>query len=228
MAYVGCHHSRIPGLGHIGAVEKESGYTSIHYVLRLRDSKIPESDRPWFELQLRTLGQEWWSTMEHHLGYKPSKRTNMGAKRQFRVLSRMIGAIDEHFNLLYEELNRFQKETTYNAEDLLNAENLPAVLAELGISCAQRDINNILKFLYSRGVEMVADMRALATPSRLEMINNTYLAETGRAPLNLEVIAALAALRGVPSHERATHKAVLAQITYRGAWDSIRQEFTEG
>ena len=100
------------------------------------------------------------------------------------------------------------------------------MLSELGISCAQRDINNILKFLYSRGVEMLADLRVLATPNRLEMINNTYLAEVGRAPLNLEVIAAMAALKGVSTDEKAMHQAVQAQIAYRGTWDAIRQEFT--
>ncbi len=226
-AYMGAQQTRVPGLEHLDWIEKESGYTSIHYVLRLRESEVSADNRPWFELQVRTLGQEWWGTMEHHLGYKPGKRTHMAAKRQFRVLSRMIGAIDEHFNLLYEELSRFQEETDYSSTDPLNPENLPAVLAELGISCAQRDINNILKFLYSRDVEMVADLRSLATPNRLEMIRNTYLAEVGRAPFNLEVIAALAALRHIPAEPEAIRRTVLAQIAYRGAWDAIRQEFTQ-
>ena len=227
VVYVGDHQSIVPGLGHIELVNKESGYTSIHYTLRLRQGSVVEARRPWFELQLRTLGQEWWGTMEHHLGYKPGKRTNMAAKRQFRVLSRMIGAIDEHFNLLHEELNRFQQETNYGADDPLNPENLPGVLAELSVSCAQRDINNILKFLYSRGVETVANLRDLATPNRLDMIQNTYLAEVGRSPFNLEVIAALAALKGIPSSGEAIRRTVLAQIAYRGAWDAIRQEFTD-
>ncbi len=228
VAYVGDRQSIVSGLGHIELVDKESGYTSVHYTLRLRDSEVPEKDRPWFELQLRTLGQEWWGTMEHHLGYKPGKRTHMAAKRQFRVLSRMISAIDEHFNLLHDELNRFQEETSYVAADPLNPENLPGVLSELGISCAQRDINNILKFLYSRGVETVANLRSLGTPNRLEMIHNIYLAEVGRAPFNLEVIAALAALKGMASNRAAIRRTVLAQIAYRGAWDAIRQEFTQG
>ncbi|MCP4549942.1 MAG: hypothetical protein GY835_26085 [bacterium] len=228
MAYFGSQTTPVPGLEHIETLEKESGYTSIHYNLRLRDSKVPAIKRPWFELQLCTLGQEWWGTMEHHLGYKPSKGTHMAAKRQLRVLSRMIGAIDENFNLLYEELKRFQEETTYEADDHISAETLPPLLAELGISCAQRDINNILKFLISRGIELVKDLRQIATPNRLAIINNTYLAEIGRAPLNLEVIAALAAMKNIPCDEKATRKAVSAQIAYRGAWDSIRQEFTQG
>ena len=68
----------------------------------------------------------------------------------------------------------------------------------------------------------------VATPDRLEVISNTYLAELGRGPVNLEVIAALAALKGAPATEAAIRRIVLAQIAYRGAWDSIRQEFTQG
>jgi putative GTP pyrophosphokinase len=226
-AYMGPHQARVLGLDHVRAIQKESGYTAIHYTLRLRESAVAAPDRPWFEVQVRTLGQELWSTMEHHLGYKPGRRPNMAARRQFIVLSKMIAAIDEHFNVLYEELNRSQEQVDYEDADPLNPENLPPVLAEVGVSCAQRDMNNILKFLYSRGVESVGDMRELATPSRIDVIRHTYMSETGRAPANLEIIAALAAVRGAPrlQEEGEVRRIIKSQIAYRGAWDSIRQEF---
>ncbi len=227
VAYLNAEQVQVLGLGHLEAVEKESGYCSIHYGLRLTNSSLPKAQRPWFELQVRTLSMELWSTMEHHLGYKPGKRTNMTARRQFRVLSKMIGAIDEHFNLLYEELNRFQEAVTYDGTDPISPENLPPVLAEVGVSCAQRDINNILKFLYSRGVETVQDVRALATPNRLDLIRNTYVSEKGRAPFNLEIIAALAAIKHAMVDDAEIRRAVKSQIAYRGAWDSIRQEFLQ-
>jgi putative GTP pyrophosphokinase len=225
IAYLGDHQSELLSLDHIQRVEKSSGYCSIHYTLRLRDSQVPPDKRPWFELQVRTLTMELWSTMEHHLGYKPSRRAHFAAKRQFKLLSKMLGAIDEQFNFLYEELNRYQEEATYEDRDSLTPENLPSVLAEVGVSCAQRDINNILKFFFSRGVESVRDLRVLATPDRLEMVRNTYLSITGRLPQNLEVIASLAAVRGSQSVEEETRR-IRNQIAYRGAWDAIRQEFT--
>ena len=208
--------------------EKESGYCSVHYALRLRKSSVPEADRPWFELQVRTLGMDLWSTMEHHLGYKPAKgATTVPARRQLRILSSLIGAIDEHFNLLYEELNRVQEEVSYQGADSLDPINLPHVLGEVGIACAQRDINNILKFLYSRGVETVDDVRSLASPSRLDIICNTYMATAGRLPANLKVIANLAALRGALGHDEEVRR-TKAQIAFRGAWDSIRRELDQG
>ncbi len=221
-AYLSGVDSTVLGLDHLRQVQKESGYCSVHYTIRLRHSDV--EPRPWFELQVRTIGQDLWSTMEHYLGYKPGKGTNMAARRQFKILSKLIGAIDEHFNFLYEELNRFQEEVSYENTDLLTPVNLPPVLGEVGVSCAQRDINNILKFLYARGVETVGRVRALATPSRLDTIRNTYLAVAGHPPSNLELIATLAALRGAPDGDEEVRR-IKAQIAYRGAWDSIRQEF---
>jgi hypothetical protein len=198
----------------------------VHYILRLRNSTLPKAARPWFEIQVQTVTQELWSEMEHHLGYKPGKRTNVAARRQFRILAQMLSAVDSHFDLLYEELNRYQEEQAYDDDDGLSAENLSAVLAEHGISCAQRDINNILVFLISRGVETVRNFRGTATPRRLAIIRNTYLQVTGRLPVSLEVIASVAALSGA-ENEQVEVERVRSQILYRGAWDSIRQEFSE-
>lgn len=225
-AYMTAHRANLLSLGHLHQEEKESGYTAVHYILRLRNSGLRPEERPWFEVQVQTVTQELWSEMEHHLGYKPGKRTNVAARRQFRVLAQMLAAIDSHFDLLYEELNRYQEEQAYEDDDGLSAENLSAVLAEHGISCAQRDINNILLFLISRGVETVRDFRDTATPSRLAIIRNTYLQVTGRLPVSLEVIANLAALAGAED-EHAEVSRVRSQILYRGAWDSIQQEASE-
>ena len=226
-AYMTSDQTKILSLDHLNQVEKESGYCSVHYLVRLKQSCLPPRERPWFELQVRTVAQDLWSTMEHNLGYKPGRRTNSSARKQFKILSKLVQAIDEHFNFLYEELNRFQEEASYEDADLLDVENLPPVLAEVGISCAQRDINNILKFLYARGVNTILDMRRLAGPKRLDIIRNTYLSATGRLPANLEVIATLAVLRGV-SGESEEIRRIKSQIAYRGAWDSIRQEFSDG
>jgi putative GTP pyrophosphokinase len=226
-AYMSPQQARLLGLENLRAVEKESGYTSVHYILRLKESSVAAAERPWFEVQVRTLGQDLWSTMEHHLGYKPGTHPNLASRRQLKVLSKMISAIDEHFNLLYDELSRYQHEINYADDDLLSPESIPSLLAEVGISCAQRDINNILKFLFSRGVERVRDMRELATAARLDIIRNTYLSETGRSPLNLEIIATLAALKGASTEEVEIRQIIKSQISYRGAWDSIRQEFAE-
>lgn len=223
MAYMSPGQAKVLSMDHHNHQEKESGYGSVHYILRLKRRPGEEREHPWFELQVRTLTQELWCVTEHHMGYKPGRRPNLAAMRQFKVLSRMLGAIDEQLNLMYEEMNRFQMETTYESQDPLNPENLPSVLDEFGLHCAQRDINNILKLFYSRGVETVQALRDIATPQRLEMIHNTFLKVLGRPPVSLEVAATLAALKGAEGHAEEV-KRIHSQIAYRGAWDSIRQD----
>ncbi|NOZ79962.1 MAG: hypothetical protein GXP48_12455 [Acidobacteria bacterium] len=225
MIYASADQARMLGLEHLVQKEKESGYSSVHYTIRLRHTSVPRKERPWFELQVRTLAQELWSEIEHHLGYKPGRRSNVSARRQLRILAKHIAAIDEHFNFLYEELNRFQQTVSYSRDDPLSVENLPSVLAEIGLTCAQRDMNNILKLLYSRGLETVGALGTLATPRRLEIIRHTYLSVTGRLPTSLEVIATLAALVGAETEEEEIER-IKSQIAYRWAWDAIRSEHT--
>jgi putative GTP pyrophosphokinase len=69
------------GLDLPGAV-KDSGYNSVHYVIRLKDSRLPIEKRPWFELQVRTLAEDAWAEIHHVLGYKPNKRTSASFSRR--------------------------------------------------------------------------------------------------------------------------------------------------
>ncbi len=223
IAYMGAHEASLLSLDHLDQEQKESGYRSVHYLVRLKESTVPENSRPIFELQVRTTAQDLWSTLEHHLGYKPTKRTHSMAKSQLRVLSGLLRVVDENFNLLYEELNRSYDERDYETSDELTAEVLPLVLSEVGLSCNQRDINNILTLLFSRGINTVGQLLKLAAPSRLEVIGNTYVSVAGRDPSNLEIIATLAALRGAASHAESIRRIKL-QMDYLGATETIRQD----
>jgi putative GTP pyrophosphokinase len=143
IAYLGSHLHEQLGLTHITRKQKESGYASIHYVLRLAEPATENGENPWFELQLRTLCEDLWGEIEHVLGYKPGKHTSFAVRKQFRIISRTLEAIDDHFNFLFEELSRFQQEVSIDDRDTLNAENLPGVLREMGIGCAQKSQRDI-------------------------------------------------------------------------------------
>jgi putative GTP pyrophosphokinase len=201
------------GLSHIEQKYKESGYSSIHYVVRLKDSTVSYQERPHFEIQVRTLAQELWSELEHVLSYKPETRTHFSAKRRFQILSREIGVIDSHFNLLYEELIHNQEVATYQDSDTLTFENAPKVLMEIGVQCALTQLNPILKVLFSRGIHSIGNLLEIATPRRLVTIRNTYISRTGHAPNNIELISALAALKGAQTKEIEIER-VKSQIDY--------------
>lgn len=223
IAYLGPDLHKQLTLSHIDRRDKESGYAAVHYVLRLRNSTLPSHDRPWFELQLRTLCEDLWGEIEHILGYKPDKRTSFAVRKQFRIISRELEAIDEHFNFLFEELSRFQEEGNFQDADPLNAENLPPVLAEVGLSCAQREIDGLLKVLVSRGLRSVGELRSVATARRLEVIRNNYRLVEGRHPMNFEVVANLCNLIEVTDEEEMTSR-IRAQIEFLKVWASIKEE----
>ncbi len=206
-------------------VHKDSGYASLHYIVRLRSSEVPRDEKPWFELQVRTLTEDVWGEIEHILGYKPNKRTSFAVRKQFQIISSELTAIDEHFNLLYEELSRFQEESLYRDESPLNAENLPAVLSEAGIGCAQREIDGLLKLLVSRKIETVGELRAEAIEERMEIIRKVYSGYEGRSPNNFELVASLAAIRGI-SDESAIEEAVKSQVDFLKAWEKLKENLT--
>lgn len=187
------------GLSHIENKQKESGYSSIHYMVRLKESSVPLEERPVFEIQVRTLAQELWCELEHVLSYKPETRPFFSAKRRFQILSNEVSVIDEHFNLLYEELIHNQEIVTYKESDILTFENTPKVLSEIGVQCALTELNPILKTLFSRGIKTVRDFLRIATPIRLTTIRNTYVSITGHSPDNIELISTLSMLDKVES-----------------------------
>lgn len=209
-------------LMHLNPKEKESGYASIHYILRLKNSKVPEKERPWFELQVRTLVEDVWGEVEHVLGYKPEKRTSFAVRRQFQIISKQLAAVDEHFNFLHSELTRFQEEVTYDESDPLNAENLPTELATMGIGCSQSEIDGLLKVLISRNIPTVGALRLVANPRRVELIRNTFSNVEGRPPKNFEFVAHLAALLGCDD-ETEQVALIKGQIEFLKGWESIRK-----
>lgn len=206
------------GLSHIKSKRKESGYSSIHYAARLQGEDPQIKEKPLFEIQVRTLAQEVWGELEHVLSYKPETRPHFSAKRRFQILSREIEVLDEHFNLLYEELIHNQETASYQDTDILTFENAPKVLSDLGIQCAFTDLNPILKILFSREISSVHDLHEVATPRRLVTIRNTYISMIGYPPNSRNLIAILASLKGVDSKEAEIER-IKSQI------DIINQKF---
>lgn len=199
--------------------EKESGYASIHYKVRLRNTNVPARKRPWFELQLRTLAEHCWGEIEHLLGYKPTRGGIPPAtRRHFQIISAQLHAIDEHFSIVIDELAHRQAARAENLKnnDRLNADSLPAALGELDIVCSQAHVDGLLRLLHSRGIPTVGALRAVATPANLDVIKHVFLNHAKRTPNHFEMVASLAALQGVT--EDAADEAVRTQLEFMFAW----------
>ncbi len=226
IAYLSEDLYRRLGLEGVERKDKDSGYSSVHYQLRMRQSNVPRNDRPWVELQVRTLTEDVWAQIEHNLGYKPNKRTSFSVTRQFQILGKQLNSLDEFFNFLFEELSRYQNEIIYKDSDPLNAENLPSVLSGIGVGCAQYEINGMLKMLASRSIMTIGELLKVATNTRQERIVSVYRTLKSRNPTNFEIVANFAALsRILQGNEEEEIDIIKAQISFLDAWDSLKGGF---
>lgn len=202
---------------------KDTGYCAIHYILRLKKTIVPDGKRPWFEIQVKTLAQHAWSEIEHILGYKPSCSQSATRQKQFKIISAHLNAIDEHFDLLFEEVLSNQQEVIYKPQSIITPENLPKLLNDKGIKCAQDEIDKLLKILNSRGVNYVGDFEEVASGNRLKIIKDTYKNLTKNEPDNSEIVANLAAIKGI-TDDSYISEAVRTQINFKEIWDELNAE----
>ncbi|MCL2137777.1 MAG: hypothetical protein FWH40_09755 [Coriobacteriia bacterium] len=218
------NQSQVGLLGMFGDIQvdhKDSGYLSIHYIVQLVDSCIPEENRPWFEIQLRTIIEEAWGEIEHQLGYKPEKKTTLAVRKQFKIITSYLSAVDEHFDFLRYELQYLQQNLEIESRNPLNAENLPSILHENNIIVSRRELDGLLKLLFSRGITTVAEFQQVATPGNLTLIDNRYFATQNRLPSTFEKIANLANMKDCNDIEILTQR-IDAQIDLNNTWLQLR------
>jgi putative GTP pyrophosphokinase len=191
------------GMTDILREDKESGYASVHYQCRLTgDSPIK---RPSFELQVRSLAEDVWGEIEHILGYKPGKTTALPVSREFQILSKQIGAIDEQFALLYHRQRIHRETINISPEHPPNAENIPRVLAEMGLPVAQDEVNGLLRIMASRGIKEIGELEARGTAERVQMIRKRWHETTNQVAQTFDVIAVLGTI-GVDADVAQVHR----------------------
>jgi putative GTP pyrophosphokinase len=192
-AYLPVDLARQLGLTEIERHDKSSGYASIHYRCRVTGKGRSRKSAP-FELQVRTLTEDVWGEIEHILGYKPGRDTALEVKREFQILSKQLGAIDEQFALLYHRQRVHREQVTISPEDAPNAENVPRVLAEMGLTVKQNELQGLLKVMASRGIDTIGELQLRGGQDRIHLISKTWQQELRRVPQTFDVIAILGTL----------------------------------
>jgi ppGpp synthetase/RelA/SpoT-type nucleotidyltranferase len=91
-------------------------YSSIHYDCRVPDThKGPRYDLIKgivFEIQLRTILQDAWATVEHKLGYKNEKSIPDELKREFSAMAGLFHIADQRFQYIANEVKRSEQEAS--------------------------------------------------------------------------------------------------------------------
>jgi putative GTP pyrophosphokinase len=81
------------------------GYMAIHYVVRLKTipTGLQQASKTPFEIQVRTIAQDAWASISHHLTYKKGKTIPENWERDFNALSGLFYVADQHFKMIEQE-----------------------------------------------------------------------------------------------------------------------------
>ena len=81
-------------------------YTAVHVLARMKlDSTVSTQTGPTqvpFEIQVRTIGQDAWACVSHHLAYKQEDRLSRDRLRDLHALVALFYLADIHFEFLKE------------------------------------------------------------------------------------------------------------------------------
>lgn len=79
------------------------GYMDIQYVVALKDNAPNDMLGVPFEIQVRTIAQDAWASVSHHLAYKQPDAIPEEWQRDFQALSALFYVADQHFRILLQQ-----------------------------------------------------------------------------------------------------------------------------
>jgi putative GTP pyrophosphokinase len=198
-----------------------SGYASIHYRVKLTTTARGAKENPVFEIQVRTLIEDAWAEVEHLVGYKSeTKAPEVG--QTFVILSQQMGAIDQHFDLLNDQMRSAQDRAFAKKpkkQEELGPESLPATLLKLDadLSCNQAEVNGMLRALKSFGVVTVGDLLERGE-GRISDIRKLWRKHAGRQAETFDIISVFTYMQpGVP-----LETVVINAVERAGPWTRRR------
>ena len=77
------------------------GYMGMHFIVQLNGDKTHNSIP--FEIQVRTIAQDAWASISHHLDYKTSS-IREDLKKDFHALSGLFYVADTHFKYIEQDI----------------------------------------------------------------------------------------------------------------------------
>lgn len=102
---------------------KPSGYRSLHIIVEYTVETVNGKKTLPVEIQIRTLGMNFWSTIEHSLQYKYSQNIPDHIRKRLNAASAAIIRLDEEMSSIHGEIMDAQNSSTVKANivaDILN------------------------------------------------------------------------------------------------------------
>lgn len=152
---------------------KPSGYRSLHVIVEYTVETIKGRKTVPVELQIRTLGMNFWSTIEHSLQYKYSQNIPEHIRQRLNAASAAILSLDEEMSSIHGEIMDAQNSSMVKANivaDILN--NIESLYKVAN----KREITNIQDEFYA--IYQTGDFDRLVRFNRqLDVIAEGYRAQ---------------------------------------------------
>ena len=86
---------------------KESGYRSLHVIVKVRVSFSDEKRDIPVEIQIRTIAMDFWASLEHQIHYKKDFKMPKDVDKELRAIAETIHKTDERMQNLAKYLPDF-------------------------------------------------------------------------------------------------------------------------
>lgn len=108
--------------------EDRFGYGALHYIVKLKDNhtgaRYDEIKSFCCEIQVRTILQDAWSVVAHHLSYKQESDVPKHLRRKLNALSGLFETADDQFQYIRDARNNYRTQVTdaieHNDIDILS------------------------------------------------------------------------------------------------------------
>ena len=84
---------------------KESGYRSLHLVIRIPVFLSSHTELVPVEVQIRTIAMDFWASLEHQLRYKSDQETTQKLRTRLQKCAEQSAALDQEMQMIYQEIN---------------------------------------------------------------------------------------------------------------------------
>lgn len=84
---------------------KESGYRSLHLVVRIPVFLSSHTELVPVEIQIRTIAMDFWATLEHQLRYKSDHETTQKLRVRLQKCAEASARLDAEMQSIYQEIN---------------------------------------------------------------------------------------------------------------------------
>ena len=84
---------------------KESGYRSLHLVMRIPVFLSSHTELVPVEVQIRTIAMDFWASLEHQLRYKSDQETTQRLRMRLQKCAETSAMLDLEMQNIYREIN---------------------------------------------------------------------------------------------------------------------------